>query len=91
MTTQTKRQRRTERRKRRLQARGHAGAAQLPPPNPGQALVCRGCAHFSFTSWNNGHVAPCRRNRWIDTRHVSPILVGTVEGAACSDFEAQPE
>ncbi|MFH1266674.1 MAG: hypothetical protein ABIK89_13170 [Planctomycetota bacterium] len=88
MTTRAKK-RRAERRKRRLQARGHGqpGTAPLPPPNPGQALLCRTCAHFAAEAWNNGHPSPCRRFRWVDQKHVSPIMVGTAEGVACSDFE----
>jgi hypothetical protein len=55
--------------------------------NPGQGTVCSGCRHFSAHAWHQGHVNPCRRNRWDGERHHSPALAA--DGKSCEDFEAE--
>ena len=56
--------------------------------NPGQSSLCRECAHFSLAASDRGHPSPCRRFRWVGTRHVSPHLVD--DGTTCDRFESLP-
>jgi len=57
--------------------------------NPGHTPVCRCCAHFLVEAFDQGHVNPCRLNRWEETRHVAPEL--SADGRACDGFEPRAE
>jgi len=67
-------------------------AAPVEIPNPGQALVCRGCVHFTPEAWNAGHPSPCLRVRWEGQKHFKPTLGWTRPGRVkCSDFKKRPK
>jgi len=55
----------------------------------GCGLICRECVHHLAKLWRQGHVAPCKVNRWEETKHVSPKL--SDDGRECESFEARAE
>ena len=52
-------------------------------PQPGQALLCRTCCHWSARAWLQGHPSPCSRVRWVGTKHKAPTLAD----GECTDYE----
>ena len=61
------------------------------PLNPGAGQLCRGCRSFLAEAWEQGHVAPCRLNRWLETKHVKPTLTRDPSGEECTGFERLEE
>jgi len=55
-------------------------------PAPGHAPCCLECRQFSRAAWCQGHVAPCRANRWVGTRRYKPTLRATADGWTCDEF-----